>query len=48
MRVWELETLRPLHTLVQPAGEYVWSLVCDGREVWAAVGGQVAVWGRRR
>ena len=38
VRVWDLETLRPLHTLRQPAGDDVFSLVCDGREVWGAVG----------
>ncbi len=47
VRVWDLETLRPLHTLMQPAGANVRSLVCDRREVWGAVGGQVVVWGRR-
>jgi WD40 repeat protein len=49
VRVWDLETLRPLHTLVQSAADNdnVMSLVCDGREVWGAVGGQVVVWGRR-
>ena len=47
VRVWDLETLRPLHTLRQPAGADVRSLVWDGREVWRAVGSQVAVWGRR-
>ena len=35
--VWDLETLRPLHTLRQPAGDDVESLV----------GSQVVVWGRR-
>ena len=43
VRVWDLETLRPLHTLRQPAGEDVRSLACDGR----AVRGQVVAWGRR-
>ena len=43
VRVWDLETLRPLHTLLQPAGVGVESLVCDRREVWGAVGRQVAV-----
>ena len=47
VRVWNLETLRPLHTLRQPAGDDVRSLVGDGREVWGAVGDQVVVWGRR-
>ena len=43
MRLRDLETLRPLHKLLQPAGCNVRSLVCDGREV----GEQVVVWGRR-
>jgi WD40 repeat protein len=47
VRVWDLETLRPLHTLVQPEGANVRSLVCDGREAMAGVGKQVVVWGRR-
>ena len=47
VRVWDLETLRPLHTLVQPAVGDLRSLTCDGREVWGAVWGQVVVWGRR-
>ena len=47
VRVWDLETLRPLHTLRQAAGEDVRSLECDGREVWGAAGSQVVVWGRR-
>ena len=47
MRVWDLETLQPLHTLRQPAGAPVYSLVSDGGEVWAAVGKEVVVWGRR-
>ena len=47
VRVWDLETLRPLHTLRQPAGADVESLVWNGREVWGAVGSQFVVWGRR-
>ena len=49
VRVWDLETLRPLHTLVQSAtdNDDVVSLVCDRREVLGAVGEQVVVWGRR-
>ena len=47
VRVWDLETLLPLHTLRQPAGDDVQSMVWDGREVWVAVGEQVVVWGRR-
>ena len=47
VRVWDLETLEPLHALRQPAGQRVLSLMCDAGEVRGAVGGQVAVWGRR-
>ena len=47
VRIWDLETLRLLHTLVLPTNKDVRSLVCDGREVWGAVGQQVVVWGRR-
>ena len=47
VRVWDLETLRPLHAMRQPAGIGVWSLVGDGGEVWGAVGEEVVVWGRR-
>ena len=47
LRVWDLDTLRPLHTLTQEVGNDVLSLVCDGGEVWGAVGNYVAVWGRR-
>jgi F-box/WD-40 domain protein 7 len=46
-RVWDLETLAPLHTLRQPAGLQVASLASDGGEVWGAVGEDVVVWGRR-
>ena len=45
--VWDLETLEPLHTLRQPAGQSVWGLASDGGEVWGAVGREVVVWGRR-
>ncbi len=45
-RVWDLETLEPLHTLRLPAGQRVWGLVAiDGEEVWGAVGQGVVVWG---
>ena len=47
VRVWDLETLQPLHTLRQQAGQKVQSLVHDRGEVWGAVGRQVVVWGRR-
>ncbi len=46
-RVWDLETLAPLHTLRQAAGHRVWSLASDGGEVWGAIGKDVVVWGRR-
>ena len=44
--VWDLETLEPLHTLRQPAGDDVCALASDGGEVWAASGRSVVVWGR--
>ena len=47
VRVWDLETLEPLHTLRQPAGQVVWGLASDGEEVWGTVGEEVVVWGRR-
>ena len=46
-RVWDLETLEPLHTLRQGAGQYVLGLASDGGEVWGAGGKDVVVWGRR-
>ena len=45
-RVWDLETLEPLHTLRQAAGQNVMGLVSNGGEVWGAVGLEVLVWGR--
>ena len=47
VRVWDLETLEPLHTLRQPAGKNVVGLVSDDGEVWGAVGEELVVWGRR-
>ena len=47
LRVWDLETLEPLHTLRQAAGQYVMGLLSDGEEVWGAGGQEVVVWGRR-
>jgi hypothetical protein len=47
-RVWDLETLEPLHTLRQPAGDHVCDLASDGEEVWGAGCQSVVVWGRRR
>jgi WD40 repeat protein len=46
-RVWDLETLEPLHTLRQAAGQRVWGLASDGGEVWGAGGKDVVVWVRR-
>jgi hypothetical protein len=46
-RVWNLETLEPLHTLRQPGGRPVSGLSSDGGELWGAVGSEVVVWGRR-
>jgi len=47
VRVWDLETLEPLHTLRQPAGQYVLALASYGGEVVGAVGKDVVVWGWR-
>jgi hypothetical protein len=47
VRVWNLETLEPLHTLKQPAGRRVKGLTRDGGEVWVACGQEVVVWGWR-
>ena len=46
-RVWDLETLEPLHTRRQGAGQYVLVLARDGGEVWGAGGMDVVVWGGR-
>jgi hypothetical protein len=46
VRVWDLETLEPLHMLRLPAEECVAGLASDGGEVWGAVGPAVVVWGR--
>ena len=48
-RVWDLETLQPLHALGQPVGlpAYVYGLAGDGGEVWGAVGKEGVVRGRR-
>ena len=47
VRVWDLETLQPLHTLRQPAGNMVLDFSCDGWEAWGSVGKELVVWGRR-
>ena len=47
LKIWDLETLQPLHTFRQPVGQRVRSLISDGGEVWGAVGQEVVVWGRR-
>ena len=46
-RVWDLETLEPLHTLKQAAGQDVCGLTSDAGEVWGAGGKELIVWGRR-
>jgi hypothetical protein len=46
-RVWDLETLEPLNTLRQPAGQRVLGLASDGGELWGAGEEDVVVWGRR-
>ena len=48
VRVWDLEILEPLHTLRQPAGDFVYALASYGGEVWGGVGKSVVVWGRSR
>ena len=47
VRVWDLETLEPLHTLRQVAKNIVNGLASYGEEVWGSVGKDVVVWGRR-
>ena len=47
VRVWDLETLEPLHTLKQAAGNMVTGLASYGEEVWGLVGKDVVVWGRQ-
>ena len=46
VRVWDLEILRPLRTLILPAGDFVRSFVWDRRVLWEAIGQQVVAWGR--
>jgi WD40 repeat protein len=46
-RVWDLETLEPLHTLRQPAGQRVLGLASYGGEVCGAGCEGLVVWGRR-
>ena len=47
VRVWDLETLEPLHTLRQGAGQRVMGLASYAEEVWGSVGQDVVVWARR-
>jgi hypothetical protein len=47
VRVWDLETLEPLHTLKQAAGKALWGLASDGGQMCGAVGNEVLVWGGR-
>ena len=46
-RVWDLETLEPLHTLRQPAGRPLPGLERNKGEEWAAAGPDVVMSGRR-
>ena len=46
-RVWDLETLEPLHTLRQPAGRPLLGLERNKGEEWAAAGPDVVMSGRR-
>ena len=45
VRVWDLEALRPLHAIRQPAGAPVFAVASDGGQVWAATGKELAAWG---
>ena len=47
VRVWDLATLAPLHTLKQPAGRKVEGLAIGGGEVWVVCGKELVVWGWR-
>ncbi len=47
VRVWDLATLAPLHTLKQPAGRRVEGVAVGGGEVWVACGRELVVWGWR-
>ena len=44
--MWELETLAERHALAQPPDRPVRLVLAVGREVWAAAGDGVEVWGR--
>ena len=47
LRVWDAETLEPLHTLGLPDGKALRALLQDRGEVWGAAGKHAVVWGRR-
>jgi WD40 repeat protein len=47
VRVWDLATLAPLHTLKQPVGKRFQGLAIDGGEVWATCDRELVVWGWR-
>jgi hypothetical protein len=47
VRVWDLLTLSQERALPQPLGANVVSLAAGSGELWAAVGKEVVVWGRR-
>ncbi len=48
VRVWDLATLAPLHTLKQPAGRMGEGLAVGGGEVWVVCGLELVLWGWRR
>ncbi len=45
--MWYLETLDLQYTLLQPVGDDVWALLAVDGGLWAGMGGDVVVWGRR-
>jgi hypothetical protein len=47
VQVWDLDSLDLQHTLLQPTGENVMALLSVEEAVWAGVGKDVVVWGRR-
>ena len=48
VRVWDLDTLEPLHTFKQAAGQRVLGLASDGEEMFAVVGKDVVMWGHQK
>ncbi len=45
--MWDLETLAAEQALEQPGGDEVRALLAVEGEVWAGVGRDVVVWGRK-